>query len=48
MKALKVGVEHVGPAVKDLQTTASLFTNLLGFTKLGERVDYPAILSAMV
>jgi catechol 2,3-dioxygenase-like lactoylglutathione lyase family enzyme len=38
-----LGVDHVGLAVRDLARSAAFFTGLLGFEKVGERPDYPAI-----
>lgn len=43
MKKLTSGIEHVGLTVKDVQQSAEFFINVLGFTKLGERPDYPAV-----
>ena len=43
MAQVTQGAEHVGLAVKDIKTTAQFFTDILGFTRLGEKPDYPAI-----
>ena len=43
MSKITFGVEHVGLAVKDVHETTRFFTDILGFSKLGEREDYPAI-----
>lgn len=37
------GIDHVGLTVKDVNASAKFFIDVLGFSKLGERPDYPAI-----
>ena len=37
------GIDHIGLTVKDVSATANFFIDVLGFSKLGERPDYPAI-----
>ncbi|MEE9369586.1 MAG: VOC family protein [Pontiella sp.] len=37
------GIDHVGLAVQDLGKTQAFFTEILGFDKIGERPDYPAV-----
>lgn len=43
MNPITTGVEHVGLAVKNVSTTARFFKDILGFTQLGEKPDYPAV-----
>lgn len=43
MKRFTSGIDHVGLTVKDVQRSADFFINVLGFEKLGERPDYPAV-----
>lgn len=43
MDPLTNGAHHVGLTVPDVVETASFFVEVLGFTKIGERPDYPAI-----
>lgn len=38
-----LGVHHVGLAVKDLAVTSDFFIDALGFKKVDDRPDYPAI-----
>lgn len=40
--AVTSGVDHVGLAVRDLATTRSFFTDILGFEEVGGVPDYPA------
>ncbi len=37
------GVHHVGLTVENVEKTAEFFTQLLGFERVKERPDYPAI-----
>lgn len=37
------GVDHVGLTVKDIEQTKTFFIDGLGFKKLGEDADYPAV-----
>ncbi len=37
------GVHHVGLSVRDLQRSARFFIETLGFRKVGERPEYPAL-----
>lgn len=43
MSKITFGVEHVGLSVKDVKEAGTFFIDVLGFSKLGEREDYPAI-----
>lgn len=43
MATITKGIEHLGLAVKDLKITANFFIQALGFTKLGDKLDYPAM-----
>ncbi|MEM1197728.1 MAG: VOC family protein [Pseudomonadota bacterium] len=36
------GVHHVGLTIPDLAATRAFFTDVLGFTVVGEKPDYPA------
>ena len=38
-----IGAHHIGLTVPDLTQTASFFIEPLGFDKVGERPEYPAI-----
>lgn len=40
--AVTSGVDHVGLSVRDLATTQTFFTDILGFEVVGENPDYPA------
>ena len=37
------GVDHVGLTIKDLEQTKTFFIDVLGFEKLGEDKEYPAV-----
>ena len=37
------GAHHIGLTVPNVEETSSVFINLLGFEKVAERPDYPAI-----
>jgi catechol 2,3-dioxygenase-like lactoylglutathione lyase family enzyme len=41
-KALTLGIDHIGLAVKDLKLTRDFFIDCLGWKQVGERPDYPA------
>lgn len=41
--ALTRGIHHVGLTVPDVTETAEFFVDVLGFTQIGTRPDYPAI-----
>ena len=41
--ALTRGVHHLGLTVPDLAATSSFFIDVLGFQKVGEKPNYPAI-----
>ena len=43
MSALTKGADHIGLTVPDVTAAASFFIDVLGFSKVGERPDYPAI-----
>ena len=40
--AITSGVDHVGLSVRDLPTTRTFFTDVLGFDEVGGDPDYPA------
>ena len=40
--AMTSGIDHIGLSVRDLPTTRSFFTDLLGFDEVGGDPDYPA------
>ena len=40
---LTSGVNHVGLTVPDVNTTADFFCDILGFKRVGQVADYPAI-----
>ena len=40
---LTQGVDHVGLTVSDLEQACGFFIDLLGFEKVGEKRDYPAV-----
>lgn len=37
------GVEHIGLTVRNVQEGAAFFTDVLGFRRIGEKPDYPAV-----
>jgi catechol 2,3-dioxygenase-like lactoylglutathione lyase family enzyme len=41
--SLTAGIDHVGLTVKDLQVTSKFFIECLGWKKIGEKPDYPAV-----
>ena len=41
--SLTTGIDHVGLTVKDLGLTSAFFTDCLGWKKIGEKPDYPAV-----
>ena len=41
--ALTHGIHHLGLSVPDVNRTADFFMDALGFDKVGEKPDYPAI-----
>ncbi len=41
--AITKGAHHIGLTVPDLAITRSFFTDVFGFTQVGEKPDYPAI-----
>ncbi|RFU46490.1 VOC family protein [Paraburkholderia sp. DHOC27] len=41
--SLTMGVDHIGLTVKDLALTSAFFIDCLGWKKVGEKPDYPAI-----
>ncbi len=43
MKEKTRGIHHVGLTVQDLSASVSFFVDVLGFRKVGENSDYPAI-----
>lgn len=42
-EAMTEGVHHVGLTVRDLKRSLTFFTGVLGFKKVGEIPDYPAV-----
>lgn len=42
-KAITQGVHHVGLTVPNIQKTCAFFVDTLGFSKVGEKQDYPAV-----
>ncbi|AYG00080.1 VOC family protein [Lactococcus allomyrinae] len=40
------GIDHIGLTVKDLTASTNFFINCLGFKKVGERPEYPAVFVA--
>ena len=38
-----VGVDHVGPSIRHLESTRCFFCDCLGWNVVGERPDYPAV-----
>lgn len=43
MDNLTKGIEHLGLTVRNVEESADFFIHLLGFRKIGEKKDYPAI-----
>lgn len=43
MTAITEGLHHLGLTVTDVEGCAQFFCNQLGFTRLGEKPDYPAV-----
>ncbi len=43
MAQLTQGVEHVGLTVRNVEESAAFFIDVLGFKKIGEKPDYPAV-----
>lgn len=43
MNTLTQGTHHVGLTVADLEKSAAFFTELLGWSEVGRKDDYPAI-----
>jgi catechol 2,3-dioxygenase-like lactoylglutathione lyase family enzyme len=43
MDALTVGIDHVGLTVRDLEVTSAFFVDCLGWKKVGEKPEYPAV-----
>ncbi|MBV1787215.1 VOC family protein [Marinobacterium sp. D7] len=43
MSGLTKGVHHLGLTVPDLSEAVAFFSEVLGFEKLGEKPDYPAV-----
>lgn len=43
MSALTTGVHHIGLTVPDIHQTCSFFVEVLGFAKVAEKPDYPAV-----
>ncbi len=41
--ALTLGIHHLGLTVFDVLTTRDFFVDVLGYTQVGERPDYPAL-----
>ena len=41
--AVTSGVDHIGLAVRELETTRDFFTKVLGFKEVGGVPDYPAV-----
>ena len=41
--SLTAGIDHLGLTVKDLATTSTFFIDCLGWKKVGEKPDYPAV-----
>jgi catechol-2,3-dioxygenase len=41
--SLTTGIDHVGLTVKDLGLTSAFFIDCLGWKKIGEKPDYPAV-----
>lgn len=41
--ALTRGINHLGLTVPELAVTADFFQRVLGFSKVGEKPDYPAV-----
>jgi catechol 2,3-dioxygenase-like lactoylglutathione lyase family enzyme len=42
MTAMTQGAHHVGLTVPDLAASTAFFLDILGFSKIGEKPDYPA------
>jgi catechol 2,3-dioxygenase-like lactoylglutathione lyase family enzyme len=42
-QTLTAGIDHVGLTAKDLVATSAFFIDCLGWKKVGERPEYPAI-----
>ncbi|HEV3427004.1 MAG TPA: VOC family protein [Paraburkholderia sp.] len=42
-QTLTAGIDHVGLTAKDLAATSAFFIDCLGWRKVGERPEYPAI-----
>lgn len=42
-ETLTAGIDHVGLTAKDLAATSAFFIDCLGWKKVGERPEYPAI-----
>ncbi len=43
MTAITQGAHHIGLTVPDLAATAAFFIDTLGFSKVGEKPEYPAL-----
>lgn len=41
--SLTVGIDHLGLTVKDLALTSAFFIDCLGWKKVGEKPEYPAV-----
>ncbi len=41
--ALTLGIHHLGLTVRDVFATRTFFVDVLGYTQVGERPDYPAV-----
>lgn len=41
--SLTTGTDHVGLTVKDIGVTSAFFIDCLGWKKVGEKPDYPAV-----
>lgn len=41
--SLTTGIDHVGLTVRDIEVTSAFFIECLGWKKVGEKPDYPAV-----
>lgn len=41
--SLTSGIDHIGLTVKDIDTTSAFFIECLGWKKVGEKPEYPAV-----
>lgn len=42
-QSLTRGIDHLGLTVRDLSVTRDFFINCLGWSQVGEKLDYPAV-----